>query len=708
MRIRNTSTFVVLVIAAAALLAAAVAGSASATPSRNTVCTDCHSGTASGTVTATPSTTTPAAGAAYTVAISIGLTSSGNTGYHIAQTDAAGTTTTWMTVYGGPASQTSWTANMTAPATPGTYYYKVWCVKGLNNSSGQAKSATYSITVPASVPTAALISLTPNHAQTGASVVIAGTNLGSGGTVRFGGTAASTTAWSATSVTATVPASLAAGATTATVTPTGGAASNALAFTVDAAAAPTAALISLTPNHAQTGASVVIAGTNLGSGGTVRFGTTAASTTAWSATSVTATVPASLAAGASSVTLTPTGGAASSALAFTVDAATVPTATLTSLSPTSGPVGATLIVTGADMGASGSVTVGGITAATSAWSATSITCTVPAGLTIGSKSVVVTPTGGAASNALSFTVTLPSTPTAALISLTPNHAPAGAGVVIAGTDLGSGGTVRFGSTAASTTAWSATSVTATVPASLSAGVTSVTVTPTGGAASNAVAFTVDATPGTGDSAAPTTTASGASAGGWCNGSVTVTLTATDGVGGTGVASITYSVDGRRSVTVRGSSTTVTIAAHSDDGDDKDGASRLAQGPHTITYYATDAAGNKEAARVLTVNVDTIRPSTRAPRAAHVRRHHVATLAYEAMDATPNGGMASVVITVKNSRGQVVKTLRLGQKPVNTPLTATFMCSLRVGTYRFYVQATDAAGNTQTNVASQTLRVRAAH
>ena len=268
--------------------------------------------------------------------------------------------------------------------------------------------------------------------------------------------------------------------------------------------------------------------------------------------------------------------------------------------------------------------------------------------------------------------------------------------------------MRFGTTAASTTAWSATSVTATVPASLTAGATSVTVTPTGGAASNAVPFTVDATLGTRDSTAPTTTASGASAGGWCSGSVAVALTATDDIGGTGVASITYSVDGRRSVTVRGSSTTVTIGTHSDGGDDEDGGSRLAQGLHIVTYYATDAAGNKEAAQSLTVKVDTAKPSTRAPRAAHVRRHHVATLGFEVIDATPNGGMASVVITVKNGRGRVVKTLHLGQKPVNTQLTATFMCSLRVGTYRFYVQATDAAGNTQTNVASQTLRVRAAH
>ena len=615
MRIRHVPVLIALAIVAAALLAAAVAGPAGATPSRTTVCTSCHSGAASGAVTATPSTSTPAAGAAYTVAIDIGLTSSGNTGYHIASTDAAGTATTWTTVSSSIGSQTSWTANMTAPTAAGTYYYKVWCAKGPDNSSGQAKAALYSITVPA-----------PN---------------------------------------------------------------------------PTAAITSLTPNHAQTGAGVVIAGTNLGTSGTVRFGTTAATATAWSATSVTATVPVSLATGATTVTVQPTGGAASSAVAFTVDAPPAPTAALSSLSPTSGPVGATLTIAGANMGASGAVTVGGITAATTAWSATSVTCTVPAGLTIGAKNVIVTPAGGAASNSLPFTVTLPPAPTAAIASLTPNHAQTGAGVVIAGTNLGSGGTVRFGTTVATTTAWSASSVTATVPASLATGATSVTVTPTGGGASNAVAFTVDAPPAPTDTTAPTTAASGVSAGGWCNGAIVVTLTATDEAGGSGVASITYRVDGLAPVTVAGPSATVDLDAI------YLGDATGVQGTHTIAYHATDAAGNVEPSQTLTVHHDSSRPTTRAPRAAAVRRHRTAALKYEVRDATPNAGTATVVIVIKNRHGKVVKRLHLGTRPVNTALTARFTCKLRAGTYRFSVQATDAAGNTQAKAATQRLTVRPA-
>ena len=63
------------------------------------------------------------------------------------------------------------------------------------------------------------------------------------------------------------------------------------------------------------------------------------------------------------------------------------------------------------------------------------------------------------------------------------------------------------------------------------------------------------------------------------------------------------------------------------------------------------------------------------------------------------------ITIKTSGGRVVRTLTLGSKPVSAPLTAKFRCNLRKGTYRFFVSATDSAGNTQMNVASNRLVVR---
>ena len=264
--------------------------------------------------------------------------------------------------------------------------------------------------------------------------------------------------------------------------------------------------------------------------------------------------------------------------------------------------------------------------------------------------------------------------------------------------------MRFGTTVAGTSAWSATSVTATVPVSLATGATSVTVTPTGGSASNALAFTVDAPPSGGDTTPPTTTASGAGADGWCNGSLVVHLSATDEPGGSGVASITYSVDGGAPITVAGSTADVMTGGR---GDDEDGPDvRLSDGAHTITFYATDVAGNVETAQHLAVKVDTHEPSTSAPRPAKARRHHRAILRYAVRDAAPNGGTANVVILIKNRRGKVVQRLHLGDKPVNKTLRTGFKCDLRPGTYRFYVKATDQAGNHQSRIARQKLVVRA--
>ena len=433
MRFRLVPTLVVAAIVAAAVFAGMTANPANSYPSKAQACTSCHpAAPASATVSATPSTATPAAGANYVVTVNLaGLTSSGDTGYWIS--NAAGTPT--VSVFGGDTgtNQSSYTRTMTAPATPGTYSYTVWCDRG-TKSSGQAKSTTYRITVPAA----------------------------------------------------------------------------------------TAAISSLTPSHGQTGATVVIAGTNLGSPGAVRFGTA--------------------------------------------------------------------------------------TATTSAWSATSVTCTVPASLANGAVNVTVTPSGRAASNARSFTVNAPS------------------GI---------------------------------------------------------------------DTTAPTTTASGAGANGWYNHTVTVGLTATDDVGGSGVASIAYSIDGGAPITVIGSSATVIISAAA--GHENDG-------PHTVTFQATDAAGNAEAAQTRKVNIDTRRPWTKAPRSAKVRRYNTAILAYVVRDAAPNGGTAKAVIVIKNSRGVVVKVLNLGNKPVNTSLTARFGCSLRPGTYKFRVYGTDRAGSTQADTATNTLTV----
>jgi len=280
-------------LAAALLVATIHPTPAQAFPSKAQDCTNCHgSGTVSGTVTAVPSTTTPAVGAAYTVAITMPANAAGSdTGYWIANSTAAGVTGTTTGKTGGAAgtAATSYTAAMTAPATAGTYFYKVWAVNGHADATGVANFALYSITVggpppttippttvppttvppttvppttvppttvppttvpPTTVPptaTASISKLWPDHGTIGTTVVIRGTGFGTPGAVKFGAVIAKAWFWTSTTVVVTVPAmsAVTVPATSAvtvpvwyrhtetvlvTVTPKGAAASNAVSF----------------------------------------------------------------------------------------------------------------------------------------------------------------------------------------------------------------------------------------------------------------------------------------------------------------------------------------------------------------------------------------------------------------------------------------------------------------------------------------------
>ena len=136
------------VAAAAVGLAVAVVGAtpAQALPSYKSTCSSCHSTTPSGTVTATPSKSSLSPNEAYTVQVAVGLTASGQAGYWI--TNDAGTPAVSLT--GGPGTA-PFTANMTAPATAGTYTYKVWAAKG-KPGGGMALSTTYQVTVASAPP----------------------------------------------------------------------------------------------------------------------------------------------------------------------------------------------------------------------------------------------------------------------------------------------------------------------------------------------------------------------------------------------------------------------------------------------------------------------------------------------------------------------------------------------------------------------------
>ena len=134
------------------------------------------------------------------------------------------------------------------------------------------------------------------------------------------------------------------------------------------------------------------------------------------------------------------------------------------------------------------------------------------------------------------------------------------------------------------------------------------------------------------------------------------------------------------------------------------------GDWTLYYKARDKAGRIEAQQSTSIKIDTRRPTVKAPKATNARRGATATLRYAVADTKPCAGKATVTIKVRagNGKGKLVKTLKLGTRPAKGALQNA---KLKVpkkwkrGTYRFYVYATDAAGNVQVRVAANRLVVR---
>ena len=408
------------------------------------------------------------------------------TGTNFGSTQGTGT----VEFNGTTASVTSWSATsikVTVP-TGATTGNVVVFASGVN-SNGVAFTVFPSIS-----------SLSPTSGAVGASVTITGLNFGSTqgtSTVKFNGTAATTIgSWSATSIVATVPT----GATTGNVVVTVGSnASNGVSFTV--VAAPS--IMTVSPTSSAVGASVTITGTSFGSTqgtSTVKFnGTTATTIGSWSATSIVATVPTGATTGNVVVNAS---GVNSNGVSFTVVAAP----SITSVSPTSGAVGASVTITGANFGSTqgtGTLTFNGTTATSiGSWSATSIVATVPTGATSGN---VVVNASGVSSNSVSFTVV--SAPS--ITSLSPTSGAVGASVTITGTSFGSTqgtSTVKFNGTTATIGSWSATSIVATLPTGATTGNVIVNAS---GVNSNGVSFTVVAAPSI-TSVSPTSGAVGAS------------------------------------------------------------------------------------------------------------------------------------------------------------------------------------------------------
>ena len=135
------------------------------------------------------------------------------------------------------------------------------------------------------------------------------------------------------------------------------------------------------------------------------------------------------------------------------------------------------------------------------------------------------------------------------------------------------------------------------------------------------------------------------------------------------------------------------------------ADHTGDGVHTVTYWSTDAAGNAGAAASAVIRIDTRKPTTRAPYSAAVTRGKTVKLRFVVADQAPCAGTASAKIVVKNARGRTVKTVKAARVTAGATSTVKFRCKLAKGKYRFFVSATDAAGNPQSKIASNRLTVR---
>src|SRR5882762_8519702 len=391
--------------------------------------------------------------------------------------------------------------------------------------------------------------------------------------------------------------------------------------------------------------------------------TTAADTTA-PTVSITSPVANAALSGIVSLMASASDNVAVANVQFKVDNAT-PAPSIASLNPTSGSVGTSVTISGANFGATqttSTVTFNGIAATPTSWSAVSISTAVPAGATTGNVVVTV---GGVASNGVNFAVNVPAP---SITSLNPASGIIGTSVTIAGANFGAvqgTSTVKFNGIAAVPTSWGPASIVAPVPNGATTGNVVVTV---GGVASNGMNFTVTVpgpsvtslNPTSGVVGAPVTIAGanfGATQGtstvmfngiaatptSWSAASISTTVPAgaTTGnvvvtVGGVASNGVSFTVQADTTapvVTITAPvnnatvSSTITLAATASDPDSAvsfvqflvDGTNTgaqltaapyslpldtttLANGTHTLTAAAQDPAGNKGTSAAVTITV----------------------------------------------------------------------------------------------------------
>ena len=196
-----------------------------------------------------------------------------------------------------------------------------------------------------------------------------------------------------------------------------------------------------------------------------------------------------------------------------------------------------------------------------------------------------------------------------------------------------------------------------------------------------------------DTTAPVSTIGGADSA-WHNTAVTLTVTANDPAG-PGIQKTEWGV--------APAGTTPAWSVLSGSALTVDPVALGLQGAQVVSVFSTDRCGNTEAPPVtVTLNFCTVGPTTTASAPASVTRGKKLKLGYRADSITPT---CTIKLKILKSSGASAKTVGIGEKPSNVKGTYSFTCNLAKGKYTYKVYATDAAGNAQSAMDSDTFKVK---
>jgi len=380
---------------------------------------------------------------------------------------------------------------------------------------------------------------------------------------------------------------------------------------------------------------------------------------------------------------------------------TVPTPTLSSLSPSSAVVGGASF----DMGVTGTNFMTGSSHAVVRWngvdlvttpdSATHLTAAVPASLIAAAGSATITVRNGTdlsapVSNALSFSIgnVVPTVVSVSPTSVWAGYVKDDITLLVNGTDFLSGAHVMLGTTEKGTTSFvSVTQLSVPLlaadiasPGTISVGVKN----PAPGGGTSATTQPLAVVAETSDPIIGITGADSA----WHNSPVTLAFAGSDSQ--SGVQSVQYRCPPAVSSWTTGATYTVPVTT---------------QGTLTVYAQATDWC-NRVGSASATVKIDTTDPATDALNAVRVKRNKNATLRFRITEPADLSPRAQVVLKVKAVKGgKVVKTKTLSGVAMNAQQSYSFKVTFKKGAYKWYVYATDLAGNPQANIDTAAFTVK---